>query len=123
VANWSKTTLDEMEWQPVEGFPDVWMKFLGESLEDGPWVMQVRHGPNYVEAQHWHEADTFYIFTAGEMRVGGEGTYAPGDVRWVRAGTFYGPETAGPDGCEFILIGAGNPMMHYEPPVETDSVR
>ena len=50
MANWSKTTLDEMEWQPVEGFPDVWMKFLGESLEDGPWVMQVRHGlwPSYV---------------------------------------------------------------------------
>jgi hypothetical protein len=44
-------------------------------------------------------------------------------VRWVRAGTFYGPETAGPDGCEFILIGAGNPTMHYEPRVETDSVR
>ena len=63
-----KTTLDEMEWQPVEGFPDVWMKFLGESLEDGPWVMQVRHGPNYVEAQHWHEADTFYIFQTVEMQ-------------------------------------------------------
>ena len=116
MANWRKTTLDEVDWQPVEGFPNVWMKFLGDSLEDGPWVLQVRHGPNYEEPKHWHEADTVYIFTAGEMRVGDEGTYRPGDVRWVRARTFYGPETAGPDGCEFILVGAGNPMMHYEPP-------
>ena len=116
MANWSKTTLDEMEWQPVEGFPDVWMKFLGESLEDGPWVMQVRHGPNYVEAQHWHEADTVYVFTDGEMVVDGEGTYRPGDVRWVRAGTYYGPETAGPDGCEFLLISYGLAAMHYEAP-------
>ena len=116
MQTWSKVTLADMEWQAPEGFPNVAMKFLGESLEAGPYVLQVRHAPDYVEPKHWHEADTVYIFTAGEMRVGDEGAYLPGDVRWVRARTFYGPETAGPDGCEFFLIGAGNPMMHYEPP-------
>jgi hypothetical protein len=112
----NKTTLDDVEWQPVEGYPDVSMRFLGESLEAGPWAMQIRFAPGYVESPHWHEADTFYIITKGEMVVGDEGAYRPGDVRWVRARTFYGPETAGADGCEFILIGAGNPAMHYEPP-------
>lgn len=116
VEQWRKVTLADIEWQSPEGFPDVAMKFLGENLETGPYVLQVRHAPNYVEPKHWHEADTIYIFTAGEMIVGGEGSYRPGDVRWVRAGTYYGPETAGPDGCEFFLIGAGIPMMHFEPP-------
>jgi hypothetical protein len=116
MADWLKTTLADVDWQPVEGYPDVSMKFLGDSMEEGPWAMQIRFAPGYVEAAHWHEADTFYIVTTGELRVGDEGTYRPGDVRWVRAGTFYGPETAGPEGCEFILIGAGNPTMHYEPP-------
>jgi hypothetical protein len=116
VEDWRKATLDDVDWQPVEGFPGVSMKFLGESLERGPWVLQVQHAPGYVENRHWHEADTVYIFTAGEMRVADEATYRPGDVRWVRAGLLYGPEIAGPQGCEFILVGAGNPTMHYETP-------
>ena len=121
MAEWRKTTLADVEWQPVENFPDVSMKFLGESLEEGPWVLQVRHAPNYVEGKHWHEADTVYVFTAGEMMVDGEATYRPGDVRWVRAGSYYGPERAGADGCEFLLVGAGNPQMHFEPPTGANS--
>jgi hypothetical protein len=114
---WHKASLADIEWQTPDGFPDVQMKFLGESLEHGPHVLLVRHPPEYVEPKHWHEADTVYIFTSGEMRVEGEASYRPGDVRWVRAGTYYGPETAGPDGCEFFLIGAGgSPLMHFEPP-------
>lgn len=120
VEAWRKSTLDDIDWQPVEGFPNVWMRFLGENLDEGPWVLHVKHGPNYVENRHWHEADTVYVFTAGEMIVDGEGSYRPGDVRWVRAHHFYGPERAGPGGCEFLLVGAGNPMMHYEPPNEAE---
>jgi hypothetical protein len=116
MASWRKATLEELPWQPIEGFPGVSMRFLGDSQETGPWVMHVRHRPNYQEPRHWHEADTVYVFTAGEMTIGEEGTYRPGDVRWVREGTFYGPETAGAEGCEFLLIGAGSPMMHYEAP-------
>src|SRR5438105_14483092 len=85
MADWGKRTLADMEWQAPEGFPDVAMKFLGESLDDGPYVLQVRHAPDYVEPRHWHEADTIYIFTAGEMRVDDEAAYRPGDGRWVRA--------------------------------------
>src|ERR1700680_1597290 len=72
MRGWSKATLDDIEWQLVEGFAQGWMKFLGDSLDEGPWVLQVRHAPDYVEAKHWHEADTVYIFTAGEMHVEGE---------------------------------------------------
>ena len=114
--NWSKATLAQLPWEAVDGYPGVKWRFLGESQEDGPWIMHIQHSPGYVEKKHWHEADTVYVFTDGEMVVDGEGTYRPGDVRWVRAGTYYGPETAGPDGCEFLLISYGLAAMHYEAP-------
>lgn len=37
----------------------------------------------------------------------GSGWYSEGDLRWVRAGVTYGPEEAGPEGCEFLLISYG----------------
>ena len=37
----------------------------------------------------------------------GEGSFHVGDIRWVKAGTVYGPEWAGPEGCEVFLIAAG----------------
>lgn len=33
--------------------------------------------------------------------------YEPGDVRWVKGGTAYGSESAGPDGCEFYIVSLG----------------
>jgi len=82
----------------------------------GPSVIHVRFRPHYEERPHWHPVDTLYVITQGELTVGNEGTYRVGDIRWVRGGTFYGPEIAGPDGCEFLLAGvSAEPMgMDYE---------
>jgi quercetin dioxygenase-like cupin family protein len=63
--------------------------------------------PNYRGSMHSHPTDTVYIIRRGQFLVEGEGTYEVGDIRWVKAGTPYGPEGAGPDGCEVLLIGAG----------------
>ena len=63
--------------------------------------------PNYVGRVHSHPTDTVYVIRRGEFIVEGEGTYVEGDIRWVKSGTPYGPEAAGPDGCEVMLIGAG----------------
>ena len=72
--------------------------------------------PNYVGKLHWHPADTVYIIRRGQFTVAGEGTYEVGDIRWVKAGTPYGPEGAGPDGCEVVLIAAGKfPLPTYDP--------
>jgi len=51
------------------------------------------------------------------LTVGAEGVYRVGDIRWVRAGTYYGPEVAGPDGCEFILVGMSTAglRLDYDP--------
>lgn len=100
---WKRIELDRVPWQPQEGHDGVDTKFLGENPEEGPPIMHVRFAPDHVEQPHWHSADTLYVITAGEFVVGGEGAYHVGDIRWVRGGTFYGPERAGSQGCEFIL--------------------
>jgi hypothetical protein len=75
--------------------------------------------PNYVGKRHWHPADTVYIIRQGQFTVAGEGTYEVGDIRWVKAGTPYGPEGAGPEGCEVILIAAGKfPLPTYDPSID-----
>jgi hypothetical protein len=102
---WRRITLADVPWEDLPDHLGVSIRSLGESPGDGPPVMHVRFVPNYVEEPHWHSVDTLYVITAGEFIVGQEGVYRVGDIRWVRAGTFYGPETAGPDGCEFLLAG------------------
>ncbi len=63
--------------------------------------------PDYKAPSHWHPSDTIYVITQGEFSVEGEGTYRPGDVRWVQGGTAYGSESAGPEGCEFYIVSLG----------------
>lgn len=75
--------------------------------------------PHYVGKVHWHPADTVYVVRRGQFTVEGEGTYEVGDIRWVKAGTVYGPEGAGPEGCEVMLIAAGSfPLPTYDPTVD-----
>ena len=39
------------------------------------------------------------LIQSGEFIVDGEGSYRPGELRWVRAGVAYGPERAGAEGA------------------------
>ncbi len=72
--------------------------------------------PNYVGKVHSHPADTVYVIRRGQFIVEGEGTYEVGDIRWVKAGTPYGPEGAGPEGCDVMLIGSGSfPLPTNDP--------
>jgi len=89
----------------------VAFKSFGDPVQ-GPHVFLIRQSPGYVEKRHWHESDTTYIVTRGELRVEGEGVFRPGDIRWVRRGVSY-VEAAGPEGVEFWLFASGSPGMHY----------
>ena len=74
--------------------------------------------PDHAGVVHWHPTDTVYVVRRGQFIVEGEGTFEPGDIRWVKAGTVYGPEAAGNDGCEVMLIGAGRfPLPTFDPAV------
>lgn len=75
---------------------------------DAPALLEVDFPPNFYAGLHWHPFDTLYFVAEGEMRIGDEGNFIPGDVRWVKAGYPYGPEEAGPDGVRFFLISLGD---------------
>ncbi len=86
----------------------VLVKFLGEDWERGPWIVPNRFPPNCRAANHAHNHDTIYYILRGSMTFNdGSGWYHEGDLRWVRAGTVYGPEEAGAEGCDFLLISHG----------------
>ena len=82
-------------------------------------VMTFEFPPGYAGVVHSHPEDTVYLVRRGTFIVDGEGTFLPGDIRWVKAGTFYGPERAGDDGCEVVLITKGGfPPRNGAPPPE-----
>ncbi|MCY4327798.1 MAG: cupin domain-containing protein [Rhodobacteraceae bacterium] len=112
--------IDDVPWVELpEPFVGNRVKSFGEQ-EDGPHVYLVEQAAGYTEKRHWHESDTIYIVTRGELHIDseteGQAVCRPGDIRWVRRGVYY-VESAGPEGVEFWLIGSnGSPMMHFDSP-------
>jgi hypothetical protein len=103
---------DPSGWVPEGSY----IRFLADP-EQGPAFLHVTFDPGFVMPYHWHPHDTVYIITKGEFIVEGEGSYVPGNVRWVKGGSAYGPELTGPNGCEFYLITQG-PFAVKNPAVE-----
>ncbi|MCB0996227.1 MAG: hypothetical protein KDB21_14115 [Acidimicrobiales bacterium] len=93
--------------------PDTWRKTI-IAPPSGHAVFCVRIAPNGSTPVHWHPSDTVYIVRRGELVIPGEGSYREGDIRWVRGGTVYGPEAAGPEGCEFWFVSLG-PFASNDP--------
>lgn len=112
-----------------DGTPDphTWRKTI-VAPSAGYAVFYVSIGPGAATPVHWHPSDTVYIVRRGQLVVPGEGTYCEGEVRWVRGGTAYGPEAAGPDGCEFWFVSIGefashDPDEHPPPPERPEPLR
>ncbi len=84
-------------------------------LLDGPLsALRTRFEPTYEAGEHWHDFDTLYFITHGDMQFGNEGQYYTGDIRQVCGGFSYGPEKPGPDGVEFVLLSLGGPVaLHW----------
>lgn len=77
-------------------------------------VLRTRFVPEYSAGEHWHDFDTWYFITEGNMRFGHEGIYETGDVRQVSGGYSYGPEEPGSDGVEFVLVSVGGGVaLHW----------
>lgn len=107
---------DTIPWVERPEAPGRRYRHIGEGPELGPFVVQLQWEPGVEVPGHWHECDTVYIINEGSVYFG-EGEdhhYRAGDIRWVRAGHFYGPERAGPEGCTFTLVGqTGDLEPHY----------
>jgi quercetin dioxygenase-like cupin family protein len=73
-------------------------------ISTDPAIREVSFPPNARLGVHSHPCDTLYIIQSGEFIVDGEGTYRPGELRWVRGGATYGPERAGPEGTVLLIV-------------------
>ena len=80
--------------------------------EGNQYIWEANLLPNYVAESHWHPYDIVQIFLEGEFIAEGEGSFYPGDIRWVKAGQST-IEGAGEAGSRFYLIALGGdiPLM------------
>jgi quercetin dioxygenase-like cupin family protein len=69
-----------------------------------PAIREVTFPPHATLGVHSHPCDTLYVIQSGEFIVEGEGSYGPGELRWVRAGVMYGPERAGAEGAVVLIV-------------------
>jgi mannose-6-phosphate isomerase-like protein (cupin superfamily) len=74
-----------------------------------PFVAQVTFPPNGRAERHRHHFDTVYTVQQGTFVVD-EVALGVGDVFWVRAGEWYGPEGAGPEGARVLIVSVGGPL-------------
>jgi hypothetical protein len=77
-----------------------------------PVAAMLRLPPHGVLARHAHTVERFEVIVQGALDVG-ERVLTVGDVMVSPAGEFYGPHTAGPDGCTTVevfssITGVGN---------------
>jgi len=79
-------------------------------ISSDPAVRQVTFPPHATLGVHSHPCDTLYVIQSGEFIVDGEGSYRPGELRWVKAGVVYGPERAGPDGTVLLIVSTNGPF-------------
>ena len=113
-------TLDALPW---ETFLDAAGRDQGVRFK---WIvdpalgkncMLLRLPPNHRAPGHWHDSDSLYLVTRGELVIEGEGSFFAGQVRWVRGGFAYGAEGAGPSGCEMFYFSLG-PYGRHDPDVD-----
>ena len=55
-------------------------------FEGNQFIWEASLKPNYLAESHWHPYDIVQIFLEGEFISEEEGSFFPGDVRWVKAG-------------------------------------
>ena len=108
--------LDDLPWATVPGsLPGQAPMGVRVVVDDERHTVRyVKMPPNFTGRRHWHPSTTVYIITAGVLHVDDEDSYHAGGVRWVEGGVPYGPERAGPEGCEFYFVSLG-PFGSFDP--------
>jgi len=82
------------------------MWVLGDEKDgyNAPGVSVLDMPPNYTLFKHAHPCYRFEIIVRGEMTNEDGVLLGPGDVMTAEPGEFYGPHTAGPEGCVTLEV-------------------
>lgn len=92
----------------------VWGKGTGEGVDyarflmdeddnTSPLVILTKFAPGEVVDPHTHGTNYFEYVVSGEQTVG-KTLFGPGDVRFAKAGTGYGPIKIGAEGCTVVIV-------------------
>src|SRR5256885_13707882 len=70
---------------------------------DAAAVVVLEMPPSYVLFRHARICHRFEVVVKGSLEADGR-VLGPGDVMTAHPGQFYGPHTAGPDGCTTVEV-------------------
>lgn len=77
---------------------------LGDPNDNNtPMAVVLQMEPGYVITNHAHPCERFEVVVRGTLAADGR-IYRPGDVLTAHANEFYGPKTAGKEGCTTIEV-------------------
>ena len=94
----------DIEWGQGTGPGVQYARFLmDEDDTTSPLVILTNFAPGEVVEPHTHGTNYFEYVVSGEQTVG-KTRFGPGDVRFAKAGTGYGPIVIGPEGCSVVIV-------------------
>tara|TARA_B100000029_G_scaffold263772_1_gene259939 strand:- start:3218 stop:3982 length:765 start_codon:yes stop_codon:yes gene_type:complete len=110
--NWKYIRPSEYNWELFKDKHGRKTSMVREFVTGDEYIWEASLEPNYVAESHWHPFDIVQIFLEGEFIVEDEGSFFPGDIRWVKAG-HSSVEGASDQGSRFYLIALGGdiPLM------------
>ncbi len=76
---------------------------IGLDPDEGTGVLVVRYDPGCEIGVHYHNCDYCSVVVEGSIKIS-HVKHEVGSMRFVKAGTLYGPLIAGPEGCTVIDI-------------------
>ena len=110
----------EREWRTgstkrIDGKEHAALNKILSTLEPNLFVMRVDFDPNMLVERHKHASDHVIYIMEGEIIVEGTKVHA-GSCITIKKDVFYGPESAGPEGCRTVIIFDGSPEQTFEDP-------
>jgi hypothetical protein len=100
-TSWDDPRLD---WQGLdERVQSALVEFGDPTGDQRPVAMFIRYAPGITVRPHAHDTDYCSIVMQGEVEVARK-LHRAGSVRFVSAGTTYGPLVAGPEGTVLIDV-------------------
>lgn len=94
----------DIEWKKGSGEGIDYTTFLmDEDDNTSPLIVLTNFAPGEVVEPHTHASNYFEYVISGEQTVG-KTTFGPGDIRFAKGGTGYGPITIGPEGCSVVIV-------------------
>lgn len=94
----------DIEWAKGTSEGIDYARFLmDEDDTSSPLIILTKFQPGEVVEPHTHGTNYFEYVIDGEQTVG-KVKFGPGDIRFAKAGTGYGPITIGPEGCTVVIV-------------------